>query len=185
MNGLTAMLGLELLGLADGETLLVTGGAGAAGLVCDRHRQAPRACACSPTPSAEDEELVRGFGADMVSRAAPGLPTRPARSRPTESRRVYDTALLGRDVFGAIRDGGAIAVVRGWDGSPDRARDRGAPGARPRGARADRLAGELRALASDGTLALRVAGEYPPERAADAQQAMDAGGLRGRALIVF
>ena len=44
---------------------------------------------------------------------------------------------------------------------------------------------QLRALASDGTLALRVAGEYPPERAADAQRAMDAGGLRGRALIVF
>ena len=44
---------------------------------------------------------------------------------------------------------------------------------------------QLRALAADGTLALRVAGEYPPERAADAQRAMDAGGLRGRALIVF
>ena len=44
---------------------------------------------------------------------------------------------------------------------------------------------ELRALASDRALALRVAGEYPPELVADAQQAMDAGGLRGRAVIVF
>ena len=44
---------------------------------------------------------------------------------------------------------------------------------------------ELRGLASDGTLKLRIAGEYPPERAGDAQRAMEAGGLRGRGLIVF
>jgi D-arabinose 1-dehydrogenase-like Zn-dependent alcohol dehydrogenase len=40
-------------------------------------------------------------------------------------------------------------------------------------------------MASDGRIALRVAAEYPPERAADAQRAMNAGGLRGRAVIVF
>ena len=40
-------------------------------------------------------------------------------------------------------------------------------------------------LASAGRLELRVAGEYPPERARDAHRAMDAGGLRGRAVIVF
>lgn len=36
----------------------------------------------------------------------------------------------------------------------------------------------LRELASDGRLALRVAGEYPPEQAGEAQRAMDAGGVR-------
>jgi hypothetical protein len=30
-----------------------------------------------------------------------------------------------------------------------------------------------------------VAGEYPPEQAAEAHRVMDAGGLRGRAVIVF
>jgi NADPH:quinone reductase len=44
---------------------------------------------------------------------------------------------------------------------------------------------ELRELASDGRIALRVAGEYPPEQAAEAQRVMAAGGLRGRAVIVF
>lgn len=44
---------------------------------------------------------------------------------------------------------------------------------------------ELRELAAAGRLRLRVAAEYPPERAADAQRAMAAGGLRGRAVIVF
>jgi NADPH:quinone reductase-like Zn-dependent oxidoreductase len=44
---------------------------------------------------------------------------------------------------------------------------------------------QLRNLASAGALQLRPAGEYAPERAADAHRAMEAGGLRGRALIVF
>jgi NADPH:quinone reductase-like Zn-dependent oxidoreductase len=44
---------------------------------------------------------------------------------------------------------------------------------------------QLRTLASEGKLKLRVVTEYPPERAAEAQTVMDAGGLRGRVLIVF
>jgi D-arabinose 1-dehydrogenase-like Zn-dependent alcohol dehydrogenase len=40
-------------------------------------------------------------------------------------------------------------------------------------------------LASQGRIALRVAAEYSPEQAAEAQRAMEAGGLRGRAVIVF
>ena len=44
---------------------------------------------------------------------------------------------------------------------------------------------DLRELASAGRLELRVAREYPPEQAAEAQRAMEAGGLRGRAVIVF
>ena len=75
--------------------------------------------------------------------------------------------------------------MRGWDGS---ATERGIV-VHPVRVRAvlERPIGwiELRALASDRPLALRVAGEYPPEQAADAHRAMDAGGLRGRALIVF
>jgi D-arabinose 1-dehydrogenase-like Zn-dependent alcohol dehydrogenase len=43
----------------------------------------------------------------------------------------------------------------------------------------------LRELASDGRIKLRVAAEYPPEQAGEAQRAMDAGGLRGRGVIVF
>ena len=34
-------------------------------------------------------------------------------------------------------------------------------------------------------LALRVAATFPPERAAEAHRLMEAGGLRGRAVIVF
>lgn len=43
----------------------------------------------------------------------------------------------------------------------------------------------LRELASDGRLQLRVARTFAPEQVAEAQELMDAGGLRGRAVIVF
>ena len=44
---------------------------------------------------------------------------------------------------------------------------------------------ELSDLAARGVLTLRVAATYPPERAGEAHRQMEAGGLRGRALIVF
>jgi NADPH:quinone reductase-like Zn-dependent oxidoreductase len=44
---------------------------------------------------------------------------------------------------------------------------------------------EVRELAERGVLELRVADTYPAERAAEAQRRMEAGGLRGRAVIVF
>ena len=40
-------------------------------------------------------------------------------------------------------------------------------------------------LVAEGRLTLRVAEVFPPERAADAQRKMDAGGIRGRLVIVF
>jgi NADPH:quinone reductase len=44
---------------------------------------------------------------------------------------------------------------------------------------------ELRRLASEGRLTLRVAARFGPEDAAEAHRLMDAGGLRGRAVITF
>ena len=44
---------------------------------------------------------------------------------------------------------------------------------------------ELSDLAGQGALALRVAATFPPERAAEAHRQMEAGGLRGRAVVVF
>ena len=40
-------------------------------------------------------------------------------------------------------------------------------------------------LVAEGRLTLRVAETFPPERAADAQRKMSAGGIRGRLVIVF
>ena len=184
MNGLTAMRGLELLSLGEGETLLVTGAAGLLAsyvIAIAKHR----GLHVLADARDDDRELVRGFGADHVLPRGDGLVAAAREISAGGVAAVYDTALLTRNVLGAIRDGGRIAVVRGWDGSEA---ERGIVVHQVRVSevleRTDWLL-ELRALAADGTLALRVAGEYPPERAADAERVMDAGGLRGRAVIVF
>ena len=44
---------------------------------------------------------------------------------------------------------------------------------------------QLRGMVKAGNVKLRVVGEYTPEQAAAAQQALDAGGLRGRPVIIF
>jgi NADPH:quinone reductase-like Zn-dependent oxidoreductase len=40
-------------------------------------------------------------------------------------------------------------------------------------------------LVGEGKLTLRVAGSFAPERAADAHRQLEAGGTRGRLVIVF
>jgi NADPH:quinone reductase len=43
----------------------------------------------------------------------------------------------------------------------------------------------LRDLVTGAKITPRVAGEYAPERTADAQRGLEAGGLRGRPVILF
>jgi len=85
----------------------------------------------------------------------------------------------------AKTEGGAIAVVRTWDGADV---EQGIRIAKVQVwtvlERTDWL-WEARELAIRGVLVPRVAGSYAPEAAADAQRRMEAGGLRGRAVIVF
>jgi NADPH:quinone reductase-like Zn-dependent oxidoreductase len=178
MNGLTAMLGLDMLGLQAGETLLVTGGAGLlASYVIPLAKERGLTVIADAKP--EDEELVRSFGADTV------VPRdgEPAGGAIVDG--VYDTALLHDATFPALRDGGGIAVIRGWD-----------PDETPRGITVHRVMvrdvlertdwlEHLRELATHGTLQLRVAAEFPPGEAKEAQRLMEAGGLRGRAVVVF
>jgi len=185
MNGLTALSGLDLLGLKAGDTLAVTGGAGLLGsyVIPLAKEQGLRVIADAKP---EDEELVRSFGADVVVPRGQAFTDAVLEAAPDGVDGLYDTALLRRAAFPAIRDGGQIVVVRGWDG--DEVEDRGIRVHPVMVARVlDRTdwLEQLRALASDGRIKLRVAAEFPPEEAAEAERLMDAGGLRGRAVIVF
>jgi len=185
MNGLTARLGLELLGLNAGDTLAVTGGAGQlASYVIPLAKEQGLRVIADARP--EDEALVRSVGADVVVPRGQGFTDAVLEVDPDGVDGLYDTALLRRAAFPAIRDGGQIVVVRGWDG--DEVEDRGIRVHPVMVAtaleRTDWLE-ELRRLASDGRLKLRVAQEFAPEEAGDAERLMDAGGLRGRAVIVF
>jgi NADPH:quinone reductase len=185
MNGLTALRGLDMMALKSGETLAVAGGAGLlASYVIPLAKERGLRVIADAKP--EDEALVRGFGADEVIPRSDDFAGAVRKVARDGADGVYDTALLYRDALPAVRDGGQIVFVRGWDG--EKVEDRGVhvhPVFVARVLERTDWLDELRALASAGKLQLRVAGEYPPERAADAHRVMDAGGLRGRAVIVF
>jgi NADPH2:quinone reductase len=186
MNGLTARLGLEELGIGSGDVIAVSGGAGLLGsYVIPLAKQRGARVIADAKPA--DEELVRGFGADEVIPRSEDFAAAVRAVAPEGVDAVYDTALLNGDALGAIRDGGGLAVVRGWQ--PE-------SGELERGIRLVRVMvvsvlertdwlTELQRLAGAGRLVLRVAGTYAPEEAAEAHRVMEAGGLRGRAVIVF
>lgn len=184
MNALTALHGLDLLDLVEGRTLVVTGGAGLlASYVIPIAKLRGLRVLADASPA--DEALVRGFGADVVLPRGDALVAAIRLEAPDGVDAVFDTALLRRDVFPAIRKGGALAVVRTWDG------DDVEEGIRIEKVqvwtvleRTDWLR-EARELAQRGVLVPRVAGTYPPEAAGEAQRRMEAGGLRGRGVIVF
>jgi NADPH:quinone reductase-like Zn-dependent oxidoreductase len=184
MNGLTALRGLEMLDLAAGETLAVAGGAGLlASYAIGLAREQGLRVIADAKPG--EEELVRGFGADVVVSRSDDFAAAVRAVEADGVAAVYDTALLNEDALGAVRDGGGLVVVRGWPG-----------GKAPRGIavhpvmvrevleRTEWLE-RLRRLAGEGRLKLRVAASYPPEQAAEAHRLMAAGGLRGRAVITF
>jgi NADPH:quinone reductase-like Zn-dependent oxidoreductase len=184
MNGLTAMLSLELLGLDAGQSLVVTGGAGLlASYAIPLAKERGLRVIADAQPA--DEALVRSLGADVVLPRGEGFPVAVRDVVAEGADGALDTALFNRAAFPALRDGGVLVPLRGWhDGEPVRGIDIRPVLVSEAMQRTDWLE-ELRDRASRGMLALRVAAEFPPEHAADAQSLMEAGGLRGRALIVF
>lgn len=184
MNGLTARLALDLINLSAGQTLAISGGAGLLAhymIVLAKQRGLRVIADAKPA----ETELVRSYGADVVVVRGEQFCSQVRAEVPGGVDALFDTALLGRDSFSAIRDGGAYVPVRGWDGSPSERDIRILPVMVSNALTRTDWLNELRDLASSGAIMLRVAGEYPPERAADAHRAMGAGGLRGRAVIVF
>ena len=63
-------------------------------------------------------ELVRSYGADVVVPRGDRFGSEVRAEAPGGVDVLFDTALLGRESFSAIRDGGAYVPVRGWDASP-------------------------------------------------------------------
>jgi NADPH:quinone reductase len=192
MNGLTAIGGLELLGVTEGDTLAVVGGAGLLGsyVIGVASTRGIRVIADAKP---EDQELVKSFGADVVVPRTDSFGDAVRAVAPNGADAVFDTALLYRDAFPAIRDGGGLLVVRGWDAdntiTPLHEIEERGIRVHPHVIsevlqRTDWLE-TLRGLASAGRLKLRVGRELPPEEAAEAHRLVEAGTLRGRAVIVF
>lgn len=183
MNGLTARLTLDKLGLAPGQTLLVTGAAGAYGGYVVQLAKADGLRVIADASEA-DEPLVRELGADAVVRRGPDVAMRVRELVPDGVDAIADGSVQNEELFDAIRDGGTLASVRGFRGDA------------PRGigivrvlvteyltarAKLDRLREQVEA----GQLTLRVARTFPAEQAGDAHRMLAAGGVRGRLVLEF
>ncbi|MGH3495172.1 MAG: quinone oxidoreductase family protein [Sciscionella sp.] len=183
MNGLTARLALDQLGLSSGQTIAVTGAAGAFGgyVVQLAKTDGLRVIADA---AAADEQLVRELGADEVVRRGDDVADRIRALVPDGVDGAADGALLNERIVPAITDGGGLAVVRGWDGEPGRGitvHKVMVFGAAKQTAALDRL----REQAAHGVITLRVARVFPAAQAAEAHRMFEAGGVRGRLVLDF
>jgi NADPH:quinone reductase-like Zn-dependent oxidoreductase len=183
MNGLTARQSLDLLALTPGHVLAVTGAAGAYGGYVIQLAKAEGLTVIADA-SEKDEALVASLGADVVVRRGDDVATRFRAHFPEGVDGLADGAVLNERVIPAVRDGGAFTSVRGFLGEPQRDIRFTATLVRSYEHEWEKL-DRLRQQVEDGTLTLRVAEVYPPERAAEAHRRLEAGGTRGRLVIGF
>ena len=183
MNGLTARLALDLMGLRPGQVLAVTGAAGAFGGYVVQLAKADGLTVVADASEA-DEQLVRELGADVVVRRGDDVAARIREHYADGVDGLADGAVQDALVLPAVRDGGAVATVRGYRGDGQR-------GLRVfptlvRKVAEDRAAlARLREQAEAGVLTLRVAATFPAEQAAEAHRRLEAGGVRGRLVLTF
>lgn len=184
MNGLTAFYALELAALQVGQWLAVSGGAGllASYAIAVAKRQGLKVIA-----DAKPDEMakVQRYGADLVIERGPDFADAIRAHLPSGADALLDTAVMGEQAFGALRDGGAYIPVRGWSGNGS-----------PRGIeirpmfvfhvldRIDWLE-QLREMVIQGAIRPQVEGQYTPESIGEAQSRLAAGGIRGRLVITF
>ena len=181
MNALTARLTLEALNLKAGDTIAVTGAAGFYGSLVAQLALADGLRVIADA-APKDEALVRSFGVTDIVPRGDDVAQAIRELAPEGVDGLADGSVQTTLVLPAIKDGGGIALVRGWDGEPDRGIT-----AHPilvslhakETAKMSALVGQV----EDGTLHIRVAEIFKPEEAAKAHQLLEAGGLRGRVVI--
>jgi NADPH:quinone reductase len=183
MNGLTTRQALDMLDLAPGQTLAVTGAAGAVGGYAIELGKAGGLRVIADA-SPQDEELVRKLGADVVVRRGPDFAARVREVAPEGADGVVDAALLDELAVPAVRDGGGIATLRGFTSKPERGITFHPVVVRNYAREHAKLDG-LRQQVEDGEVTLRVAKTLPAERAAEAHRTLEAGGTRGRIILEF
>ncbi|MFI6990785.1 NADP-dependent oxidoreductase [Nonomuraea wenchangensis] len=179
LNGLTAAQALDGLDLDHGQTLLVTGAAGAVGGFAVQLAVA-RGLRVIAVAGADDEPLVRGLGADLFVPRTARLGEAVRRLVPGGAHAALDAAVVGVTALDAVRSGGAFAaLVAGGAPPPLRGIRVFNHWIRADGALLSRLA----ALAEAGSLTLRVAESMPLDQVAAAHWRLAEGGLRGRLVL--
>ncbi|MBV2154993.1 NADP-dependent oxidoreductase [Kitasatospora sp. SUK 42] len=175
LGGLTAAQALDIAGAEPGDTLLVTGAAGAVGgyTVQLAALAGLRVVAVADTG---DEELVRELGAEFFVPRTADLPAAVRDLVPGGVRAAVDAASVGVLALDAVRGGGSLVSVLGNGPTP------------LRGTRVDNVwvradGPRLADLAAAG-LRPRIADVLPLDEVAEAHRRLAAGGLRGRLVLV-
>lgn len=185
MNALTVRAALDVLDLRPGQTLAVSGAAGAVGGYAVQLGKADGLRVVADASPA-DEKLVTSLGADVVVPRGDDFGARVRAVLPGGADGLIDAALLDEQAISAVRDGGRIATVRGYEG-PDRA-ERGItfhPVFVRFYAQEQSKLDRLRQQAESGQVTLRVARTFPADQAAEAHRILEAGGTRGRLILEF
>ena len=183
MNGLTARMALDRMALRPGQVLAVTGSAGAFGGYVVQLAKADGLTVVADASEA-DEQLVRDLGADLVVRRGDDVAAHIREHFPDGVDGLADGSVQDAAVLPAVRDGGAVATVRGYRGTGER-------GLRVLPSRVARAAldraglDRLRREVEDGVLTLRVARTFPASEAAEAHRVLAGGGVRGRLVLTF
>ncbi|MBC2905928.1 NADP-dependent oxidoreductase [Streptomyces cupreus] len=168
LNALTAVQALDLLEVTPGQSLLVTGAAGAVGGYAVQ-LAAHRGISVTALAREADGELVRSLGAARFTSGDEG-----------GFDAVLDAAVLGGPALARVRDGGAyVGVIPGAGPAAERGVRVGTVEVSADGAR---LA-ELVRLVDEGVLTLRVAETYALDDAAKAHARLAEGGVRGRLVL--
>ena len=169
LNALTARQALDLLGPAEGRTLLITGAAGALG---------GHAVVLATRAGWRVTALARDTDADFLTRTG----ANPVTELPGPSfDAVIDSAVLIDSALAAVRDGGSfVGVAPGTPIAAQRGIAVRTVSVEPESEAIARLLG----LAAEGTLEVRVAGRMPLHDAVKAYDNVAGGGQRGRWLLI-
>jgi NADPH:quinone reductase-like Zn-dependent oxidoreductase len=183
MNALTARQSLDQLGLTSGQTIGVTGAAGCYGgyVVQLAKAEGLRVIADS---SIEDRQLVIELGADIVVSRGDDISEQIKNVVPEGVDGLADGSVQNELSVGAVRNGGSFASVRSWQGTGERDIEFHQTMVSEYFQRSD-LLDELSKQVEEGIITLRVAETFSAEQATEAHAKLEAGGTRGRCVIMF
>lgn len=183
MNGLTAKIALEALGLPAGSTVLVTGGAGATGgYVIQLAKHAGLTVIADAKES--DFDLLRRLGSDEIVPRGDEMDSAVRRLRPSGVDGLIDAALLGNRAGALVRDGGRAVSLRRSNPVTDPRLTTGWVNVFSQVTNTAALLW-LGELFRDNVLTPRVAMRLPMSEAAQAHRLVEQGGLRGRVVLKF
>jgi NADPH:quinone reductase-like Zn-dependent oxidoreductase len=181
LNGLTAAQSVELLGLGEGQSVFITGAAGAVGGFAVQLAKRRKLIVIASDLAGDEDFVTDVLGADAFVPAGDDPSAAVRKLYPNGVDAVLDTTTLGQSLVSAVVDGGTFVTTRS-DALPRP--ERGIRVRLTQMAPDAAMLTTLSDLAASGVLGLRVAQSYPLDQAAQAHERLAAGGLRGRLVLI-